>query len=71
MGIGFPFGVTSTVPANFPLPSKIVTEVRDPIDLVKMFGEHPDVDEVDAHIRAVMQDALDELPQERRFPALG
>jgi 1-acyl-sn-glycerol-3-phosphate acyltransferase len=69
--IGFPFGLTSTMPPNLPLPSKIVTEVLEPIDIAALFGEDPDVDEVDAHVRAVMQSALDRLARQRRFPVLG
>ena len=34
------------------------------------FGEDPDIDEVDAHVRHVMQRALDELAEERRLPVL-
>jgi hypothetical protein len=34
-------------------------------------GTIPNVDEVDLHVRAVMQAALDELARERRFPVLG
>ena len=41
------------------------------IDIVAEFGEDPDVDEVDAHVRHVMQKALDELAKERRLPVLG
>jgi 1-acyl-sn-glycerol-3-phosphate acyltransferase len=68
--IGFPFGLT---PAglNLPLPTKIVTQVLDPIDIEAEFGPEPDVNEVDAAVRARMQDALDELARERRFPVLG
>ncbi len=58
-------------PANLPLPSKVVTQVLDPIDVIKDFGEDPDVDAVDAHVREVMQAALDKLVQKRRFPILG
>ena len=54
-----------------PLPAKIVTRVLEPIDVAAEFGEDPDVDEVDRHVRAVMQAALDELARERRFPVLG
>ncbi|WP_156688569.1 lysophospholipid acyltransferase family protein [Mycobacterium sp. Marseille-P9652] len=68
---GFPFGLTSTIPANFPLPSKIVTEVLEPIHIAERFGHDPDVDEVDAHVRGVMQRALDRLARQRRFPVLG
>jgi hypothetical protein len=35
------------------------------------FGEDPDVDEVDAYVRSVMQAALDRLGRERRIPVLG
>lgn len=71
VSIGFPFGLSVIFPPNIPLPSKIVTRVLDPIDVVAEFGEDPDVDEVDLHVRAVMQAALDELARERRFPVLG
>ncbi len=37
----------------------------------KQFGEDPDVAEVDAHVREVMQTALDRLAKKRRFPILG
>lgn len=68
---GFPFGLTSTLPANLPLPSKIITEILDPIDIAARFGDNPDVDEVDAYVRSVMQAALDRLGRQRRFPVLG
>lgn len=71
LGLGFPFGLTSTIPANFPLPSKIVHEVLEPIDVIERFGKQPDIDEVDAHVRGVMQSALDRLARQRRFPVLG
>jgi hypothetical protein len=53
------------------LPTKIVTEVLDPIDIQAEFGPDADVAEVDAAVRARMQDALDRLARERRFPVLG
>jgi len=56
---------------NLPLPTKIVTQVLEPIDIVAEFGEDPDIDEVDAHVRAVMQRGLDKLAAKRRFPILG
>jgi len=71
ISVGFPFGLSMFFPPNVPLPSKIVTRVLDPIDIAAEFGEDPDVDEVDLHVRAVMQKALDELARERRFPVLG
>lgn len=71
ISIGFPFGLSVVMPPNLPLPSKVVTRVLDPIDIAAEFGDDPDVDEVDLHVRAVMQKALDELAHERRFPLLG
>jgi 1-acyl-sn-glycerol-3-phosphate acyltransferase len=68
---GFPFGLNVVLPLNLPLPTKIVTEVLKPIDIAELFGENPDVAEVDAHVRSVMQTALDRLARERRFPVLG
>jgi 1-acyl-sn-glycerol-3-phosphate acyltransferase len=68
LGLGIPFGLS---PVNFPLPTKIVTQVLEPIDAIAEFGEQPDILAVDAHIRGVMQKALDELAKQRRFPVLG
>jgi 1-acyl-sn-glycerol-3-phosphate acyltransferase len=68
---GFPFGFSVLIPPNLPLPTKIVTHVLEPIDVVTRFGPDPDVAEVDAHVRAVMQDALNELARRRRFPIIG
>ncbi len=71
VSFGFPFGFSVFFPANVPLPAKIVTQVLDPIDVITEFGEDPDVEVVDAHVRQVMQDALDRLVKKRRFPILG
>jgi hypothetical protein len=71
VGFGFPFGLTFAFPPNLPLPTKITTQVLDPIDLAAEFGEDPDVAEVDVEIRRRMQVALDELAAQRRFPVLG
>lgn len=68
--IGFPFGLSIFAP-NLPLPTKIVTLVLPPVDIAAKFGAHPDVDEVDAHVRSVMQSALTRLAHKRRFPVLG
>lgn len=69
--VGLPFGMTTFFPANFPLPTKIVNHVLEPIDIAARFGKNPDVAEVDSHVRSVMQNALDRLARERRFPVLG
>lgn len=71
VSIGWPFGLSVFFPPNLPLPAKIVTEVLDPIDLTARFGDDPDIDEIDAHVRKIMQEALDHLAGERRFPLIG
>ncbi|OBF56277.1 glycerol acyltransferase [Mycobacterium sp. 852002-50816_SCH5313054-b] len=71
VSFGFPFGPSVVFPPNLPLPAKIVTEVLEPIDVTARFGKDPDVDEVDAHVRAVMEAALKRLAGQRRFPILG
>jgi 1-acyl-sn-glycerol-3-phosphate acyltransferase len=71
ISFGFPFGLSIVIPPNLPLPAKIVMRVLPPIDIIAEFGENPDIDEVDAHVRHVMQRALDELAEERTLPVLG
>jgi len=71
LSFGFPFGLSAVIPPNLPLPTKIVSQVLEPIDVAAQFGEDPDIAEVDEHVRSVMQQALDELAAKRRFPVLG
>jgi 1-acyl-sn-glycerol-3-phosphate acyltransferase len=56
---------------RLPLPAKVTIEVLSPIDLVEQFGADPDVDEVYEHVTQVMQETLDALAAERRFPIIG
>ena len=70
ISVGVPFGLT-LIPINLPLPTKVVTQVLGPIDIEATFGEDPDVAAVDAHVRSVMQKALNDLAAQRRFPVLG
>ena len=70
LSFGFPLGL-SLGNYNLPLPSKIVTQVLEPIGITPQFGKNPDIAEVDAHVRKVMQSALDDLAAQRRFPILG
>jgi 1-acyl-sn-glycerol-3-phosphate acyltransferase len=54
---------------HLPLPSKIVVEVLPPI---RPREEHDgDVNEIHAHVTRLMQDTLDALSSERRFPVIG
>lgn len=69
--VGLPFGMTVFFPANFPLPTKIVFQVLEPIDIAARFGKDADVREVDTYVRSVMQDALDRLGRQRRLPVVG
>lgn len=71
ISFGFPFGLSAVLPVNLPLPTKIVMQVLEPIDIVAQFGADPDIAVVDAHVRAVMQDALDKLADQRRLPIIG
>jgi 1-acyl-sn-glycerol-3-phosphate acyltransferase len=71
ISFGFPFGLSAMIPPNLPLHTKVVTQVLEPIDIAAEFGDDPDVGEVDAHVRGVMQTALDRLARDRRLPVLG
>ncbi|WP_372734287.1 1-acyl-sn-glycerol-3-phosphate acyltransferase [Nocardioides sp.] len=71
LSFGFPFGFSFAFPPNLPLPSKITTQVLEPIDIRAEFGDAPDIAEVDAEVRRRMQEALEVLAEARRFPIIG
>lgn len=71
VSFGLPFGLTVLLPVNMPLPSKIVAEVLEPIDVTALWEANPDVDRIDGRIRRAMQAALDRLARHRRFPIIG
>jgi 1-acyl-sn-glycerol-3-phosphate acyltransferase len=56
---------------HVPLPAKITVEALPPIRLRDELGPRPDVDEAYDHVVRLMQDTLDALAAERRFPVLG
>jgi 1-acyl-sn-glycerol-3-phosphate acyltransferase len=56
---------------RIPLPAKVTIEVLPAIDLAEEFGSEPDVDEVYDHVTRLMQETLDALAAERRFPVIG
>ena len=72
VSLAIPWGLNvGDLLGHVPLPSKLVVETLPPIHLREEFGEHPDVDEVYDHVVRVMQDTLDALAAERRFPVIG
>ena len=72
ISIALPWGLNvSDLLGHLPLPAKITIEVLEPIDVREQFGEEPDADEVYEHVHRVMQETLNGLAAERRFPVIG
>jgi hypothetical protein len=72
VSIGPPFGINFLdLPGRVPLPAKITVEVLPPIDLESRWGKRVDEDEVYEEVTSEMQEALDELAEERTIPVVG
>ena len=72
LSLALPWGLNvGDLLGHIPLPSKITIETLPAIDVAAEFGPDPDVDAVYDHLVRVMQDALDALASERRFPVVG
>jgi 1-acyl-sn-glycerol-3-phosphate acyltransferase len=72
ISLGPPWGLNiGDMLGHLPLPAKITVEVLPPIHLREEFGPAPDADEVHAHVTRLMQETLDALSAERRFPVIG
>jgi 1-acyl-sn-glycerol-3-phosphate acyltransferase len=72
ISIALPWGLNvGDMLGHIPLPAKITIETLPAIDLRQEFGPSPDVDEIYDHLIRLMQDTLDTLASERRFPLLG
>jgi 1-acyl-sn-glycerol-3-phosphate acyltransferase len=72
ISLALPWGLNvGDMLGHIPLPAKITVEALPPIHLRDEFGPQPDVDEVYEHIVRTMQETLDALAAERRFPVLG
>jgi 1-acyl-sn-glycerol-3-phosphate acyltransferase len=72
ISIGLPWGLNvGDMLGHLPLPAKITVETLPPIDLRAEFGPDPDLDDIYDHIIRLMQDTLDALASERRFPVIG
>ena len=70
--LGPPFGLSiMDLPPRLPLPSQVTIKVLPAIDLRERFGSEPDEDEVYEHVTQTMQEALDELADERDLPVVG
>ncbi len=72
ISLALPWGLNvGDMAGHVPLPAKITIEALPPIDLREEFGESPDLDEVYDHLVRSMQETLDALAAERRFPLIG
>ena len=72
ISVAVPWGLNvGDMLGHVPLPAKITIEVLPPIHLREEFGSDPDVDEVYDHVLRLMQETLDALASERRYPVIG
>ncbi|WP_081685881.1 1-acyl-sn-glycerol-3-phosphate acyltransferase [Candidatus Solirubrobacter pratensis] len=72
ISLALPWGLNvGDMLGHIPLPAKITVEALPPIHLREEFGPDPDVDEVYERIVRTMQETLDALAAERRFPVIG
>ena len=72
ISVGIPWGLNiGDMLGHLPLPAKITVEALPAIDLGREFGADPDLDEVYDHLVRLMQETLDALAAERRFPVIG
>lgn len=70
--VGPPWGISVLdLPGRLPLPAKITVQVLPAVDLRERFGPDPDRDAVYEEVTAAMQEALDELADERTLPFFG
>jgi 1-acyl-sn-glycerol-3-phosphate acyltransferase len=70
--LGFPFGLTiETIPTHLPLPAKIRTELLDPIHVdhdAERVNDRKYVTSIHREVESAIQDAMDRLAKQRRFP---
>ena len=71
VSLSLPWGINvGDFLGHLPLPAKITVEALPPVH-PREFGPNPQVDEVYDHVLRVMQDTMDALAAERRWPVLG
>jgi 1-acyl-sn-glycerol-3-phosphate acyltransferase len=72
ISLALPWGLNvGDLASHIPLPAKLTVEVLPPIDVTGQFGHNPRPAEVREYVERVMQDTLDALAAERRFPVIG
>jgi 1-acyl-sn-glycerol-3-phosphate acyltransferase len=73
--LGIPFGLTiETIPTHLPLPAKIRTELLEPIHVdhdPDRVNDRAYVDTVYVEVQSAIQDGMDRLARQRRFPIFG
>jgi len=73
--LGFPFGLTiETIPTHLPLPAKIRTELLDPIDVdhdPERVDDREYVTSIYREVQSAIQNAMDRLAKQRRFPVFA
>ena len=73
--LGIPFGLTiETIPTHLPLPAKIRTELLEPIHVdhdPDRVNDRTYVDMVYVEVQSAIQDGMDRLARQRRFPVFG
>ena len=73
--LGIPFGLTiETIPTHLPLPAKIRTELLDPIYVdedPERVNDRDYVDSIYLEVESAIQDGMDRLAKQRRFPIFG
>ena len=72
ISVAIPWGLNiGDMLGHLPLPAKITIEALPASNLGREFGADPDLDEVYEHLVRLMQETLDALAAERRFPVIG
>jgi len=73
--LGIPFGLTiETIPTHLPLPAKIRTELLEPIRVDRdpeRVNDRAYVDSIYLEVQCAIQDGMDRLARQRRFPIFG
>src|SRR3954451_2771204 len=72
ISLALPWGLNiSDLAGHIPFPTKITIEALEPINLRERYGDDPDIDKIYDDVIGQMQDTLDQLAAERKFPVIG